>query len=128
MSRNDSCLRRYKLAHQLLATSRLSGTTIDELRRKVLTKAYLQTRISPDFLYPLIELLVETAEIVSTSAEPVQQITRDSKDDYLLSQSILSHVDFLISGDHDLLVIGEISGVLILSPADFIELLEHQTD
>jgi predicted nucleic acid-binding protein len=54
---------------------------------------------------------------------PVPAVVRDPKDDYLIAHSVLEQVDYLVSGDKDLLVLGSVLGVRIVSPADFALLL-----
>ncbi|WP_255590442.1 MULTISPECIES: putative toxin-antitoxin system toxin component, PIN family [unclassified Algoriphagus] len=45
---------------------------------------------------------------------------RDPKDNFLLSLSIDSNADFLVTGDSDLLVLGKIEKTKIVSWAEFI--------
>jgi putative PIN family toxin of toxin-antitoxin system len=104
----------------------VSETTVGELRTKALTKPYLAARIPPELLKSFIDLLVQAAEVVPASTERIRRITRDPKDDYLLTQSVLERVNALVTGDRDLLAIGEMAGVRIMSPAAFVALLGHQ--
>ena len=47
-------------------------------------------------------------------------VTRDRKDDYLLAYAVVGRADYLVTGDRDLLVLGEVEGVRIVSPAGFV--------
>jgi hypothetical protein len=49
---------------------------------------------------------------------------RDKKDNFLLNLAIDGKMDYLVTGDDDLLVLGKISKTKILSWADFISELE----
>jgi predicted nucleic acid-binding protein len=59
------------------------------------------------------------------AAEPVSPLplTRDPKDDYLLTYALAGQADYLVTGDADLLVLGQVGTVRIVSPADFAALL-----
>jgi len=47
---------------------------------------------------------------------------RDPKDRYLLTYAVNYAIDFLITGDKDLLVLGQVENVRILTPAQFLDL------
>ena len=52
-------------------------------------------------------------------------IVRDPKDDYLMAHAILGRVDFLVTGDRDLLALdGEVDPLRILTAAAFSRMLE----
>ena len=56
--------------------------------------------------------------------EPVplpRQISRDPDDDQVLATAVAATADCLITGDSDLLEIGDFEGILILRPAAFWE-------
>jgi predicted nucleic acid-binding protein len=59
------------------------------------------------------------------AAEPASPLplTRDPKDDYLLTYALAGQADYLVTGDADLLVLGQVGTVRIVSPADFAALL-----
>ena len=46
---------------------------------------------------------------------------RDPKDDYLLELAVQSKAIYLVSGDNDLLSIGQIEGCRIMTFAQFVE-------
>lgn len=105
----------------------LSETTLRELRNKVHHKPNLARRISPSQVSTFIGTLRDIAVVVPEATDEYEPITRDPKDDYLLAPAIRAHVDYVVSGDKDLQVLGEVEGVKILSPADFLALLDGQT-
>jgi uncharacterized protein len=59
-----------------------------------------------------------------TSEEAVA-MARDPKDDKFLALAIAGAADCVISGDKDLLTLGSIGTVPILSPADFLASLKR---
>lgn len=101
--------------------------TIDELQSIVASKPYLAARIPEALVHSLFELLTEAGEILPPSLEPYPRITRDPGDDFMVTQAVLESIDYLVTGDKDLLVLGEIAGVRIVSPAEFVAILEAET-
>ncbi len=74
----------------------------DEIRRKVREKPYLRERVRVRDLDELLGLIKDVAIVPSGGAKaPVR--SRDPKDQYLLDAAAGDGVDFLISGDSDLL-------------------------
>lgn len=102
-------------SHQLLA----------ELKRKVADKPYLSAKIPPSELDLLVGALVAQAEFVTADLAMPSQLSRDRNDDFLLIAAVIAGADYLVTGDKDLLVLGEFEGVRIVSPADFAELLDR---
>jgi putative PIN family toxin of toxin-antitoxin system len=106
--------------------SMVFGTpTVDEILRKVATKPYLGSRIPREEADEFLWLLHQLGEFIEDSPPVIPAISRDRNDDYLLAYSAIARVDFLVSGDHDLLELGEFEGVRIVSPAVFAALLDH---
>jgi uncharacterized protein len=106
----------------------LSETTIDELRAKVEGKPYLALRIPTEAVTRFVALLRAHATVISEKIDSVPTVVRDPKDDYLIAHSVIHHVDYLVSGDKDLLVLGSVLDVRIVSPADFVLLLRTLDD
>jgi putative PIN family toxin of toxin-antitoxin system len=103
----------------------LSSTTIQDLLQKIEEKPYLSARIPPEAVSRFVRLLESHSAIAPPlpASTPVPITTRDPKDDYLITHAVLEQVDYLVSGDKDLLVLGSVLGVRIVSPADFALLL-----
>jgi putative PIN family toxin of toxin-antitoxin system len=106
----------------------LSETTITELRAKVENKPYLSLRIPIAAVTRFVALLRAHATVVTEQTGTVPTVVRDPKDDYLIAHSVIHHVDYLVSGDKDLLVLGSVLDVRIVSPADFVLLLRTLDD
>ena len=98
--------------------------TIDELADKVSSKPYLSQRISRTRLDAFVNALARIAVVVAIP-DILPRVTRDRRDDYLLAPAVIERVDYVVSGDKDLLVLGEVAGVRIVSPADFVALLDQ---
>jgi putative PIN family toxin of toxin-antitoxin system len=104
----------------------VSGTSFAELADRIQTKPYLRDRISPEDAQSLVNALTTIAQVLPEITEVIPAHSRDRKDDYLLALSSRHHVDYLVTGDEDLLVLGEHAGVRIVSPADFVAILDDQ--
>jgi predicted nucleic acid-binding protein len=50
---------------------------------------------------------------------------RDRDDDKVLAAAIAGKADLIVTGDEDLLVLGQHHGIRILSPRQFVELLDR---
>ena len=53
------------------------------------------------------------------TASDIENVCRDPNDDQLLADAVLNHIDVLITGDKDLLVLKNHKGVHICSPGDY---------
>ena len=51
----------------------------------------------------------------------VKNVCRDSDDDKILECAILANVDFIISGDNDLLSLKEFNGIPVITASEYIE-------
>jgi uncharacterized protein len=99
-----------------------SPALLAELRR-VLSYPKLQTVVGDaDELIKLLAL----AEIVVTPKETVT-ISRDPDDDRLIEAALEADADVIVSGDQDLLTLGRIGHIQILTPREFLEYLPSGT-
>ena len=106
----------------------LSENQIIELVATVRAKSYLQFRISDDMLQDFVHHLRNTATIVPEITHELPSFTRDPADDYLITHGLLERIDYLVTGDKDLLVLERINDLLIVTPADFMFLMEHNEE
>ncbi len=102
----------------------ISESTIQELLIKIDRKPYLSTHIVAPAAVQFIALLRKNATILPELTGIIPSIVRDAKDDYLVAHSLIEKVDFLVSGDKDLLSLGGVDHVRIVSPTDFVLLLD----
>lgn len=101
-----------------------SERLIGEIRRNVSTKPYLAARNPPAELNLLINTLKDQAIFVPDDFEELPEPSRDRDDDFLIMIALLKHADYFVSDDPDLKVIGEFEGVRIVSPAEFVTVLD----
>jgi putative PIN family toxin of toxin-antitoxin system len=66
----------------------------------------------------------ESIKIVST--ETLRVVSADPKDDKFIECAVAGGADYIVSGDKHLLGLGKYEGIRILSPADFLRVLEPQ--
>ena len=74
---------------------------------------------------PLVAAYRERATLV----RPVplaRPVCRDRDDDAVLATALAGHPDIILTGDEDLLVLGEHQGIRILSPRHFVELMDRR--
>jgi len=102
----------------------LPEALLEEFVTKARQKPYLAERVHPEDVDELVQLLWEVAEIIPRITEPVPAVTRDPKDDYLIAYALVGAADYLITGDRDLLTLGEVDGVEIITAGEFLNLLE----
>jgi putative PIN family toxin of toxin-antitoxin system len=69
------------------------------------------------------ELALSAVQVELTGAV---KVCRDPDDDKLLETAALGHADCVITGDQDLLVLGEFQGIQIATPAGFLNMLPQQ--
>ena len=97
---------------------------LDELASRARGKRYLAERITPEEVRELADILSEVSEIIPRIEEKIPAVTRDPKDDYLLAYALVGQADYLVTGDDDLLVLGEVESVRIVTPRDFWEIVK----
>lgn len=96
--------------HQIV----LSAFILGEFQGKLTGKF----RVAAAAIVAAVELLRDAAEMV----DPVPMtppICRDSDDDWILATALAGHCVAVVTGDKDLLAIGEVAGIKILAPAEF---------
>ena len=64
------------------------------------------------------------AEVITPAPLPMP-VCRDADDDAILALALSAQVDFIVSGDTDLLTLGEYQGIRIVDPATAIALVEQ---
>ena len=102
----------------------LPEAVLDELAARVEEKPYLASRISPEELATLAEIVRSVAEIIPRIEEAIPAVTRDPKDDYLLAYAMVGRADYLVTGDRDLLALRQVDGVNVVTARRFLEFLE----
>lgn len=100
----------------------LSEPIVDEVLRALtypkIRKA-ARTKVAPDLWF---EDIVVLAEFVTTT-DAIAPISDDPDDDKYIAAAVEARASFVVSGDADLLKIGEHEGVRIVNPRAFLQLL-----
>ncbi|HFD40497.1 MAG TPA: putative toxin-antitoxin system toxin component, PIN family [Anaerolineae bacterium] len=70
----------------------------------------------------ILTALLSEAEVVAGNLQ-LPGVTRDPKDDPLLAAAVEGRADYLVSGDRDLLDLGSYQGIQMVTPREFVEIL-----
>jgi putative PIN family toxin of toxin-antitoxin system len=72
--------------------------------------------------------LAEVRELTEVIAPPplAEPVCRDPDDDAVLALGVAANVDFIVSGDGDLLTLKIFQGISILTPAEALRLVESE--
>lgn len=105
----------------------ISYNQLEEIRNVSQRKKF---KDKPLFTKRVTEL-IENIEFVADKTVPISEDdltlhARDPKDDFLLACALGGNADYLVTGDHDLLVLNEnlsLGKLKIISVKDFLELI-----
>lgn len=121
----DQLLRAWQKDLYILVVS----TEIIEEVRSVLHRDYIKQRyqVTDEKITQLVTALKVSAELVSPlPAQDLPIYCRDAKDNKLLGLALSADVDYLITGDNDLLVLNgrkELGRLKIITVRDFLSLI-----
>jgi putative PIN family toxin of toxin-antitoxin system len=103
----------------------ISEDILDEYER-VLGYERIQKNavITAEQIIALLSKIEEAGTLVIPS-ETLSVVDKDPDDNKFLECAIAGAADYIVSGDAHLLSLGEYQGVRILSPADFLDVLNH---
>ena len=108
------------LAEETRLTLIISDPIFNELstviRYKKLQRKIRSAGATPDTLLEIVQTLTELHPAASVTVPEL----RDPKDAIILGTAIASNADVIVTGDQDLLVLTEFSGIPILTPQDFL--------
>jgi len=99
-------------SHELLTSEFILG----EFKEKLSGKLRIETRL----VDAAIELQRSRMRVVEP-AMPATPVARDPDHDWILATAVAAEADGLVTGDSDLLDLGEYRGIPILSPGAFWE-------
>lgn len=102
----------------------LPEALLAEFSDRIRGKPYLAGRIAPAGVDDLAAILGAVSETVPVILTPIPAVTRDPKDDYLLAYAVVGEADVLVTGDEDLLVLGRVGAMQIVTPRVFLEWLD----
>ena len=81
--------------------------------------------VTPELIAGTVTLLRTRASVVDVPVEERRAVTSDPEDDYVLATGRLGMAGHLVTGDRGLLAIGRHEGMAIVSPREFLELLNQ---
>ena len=80
------------------------------------------TKMAPGERVEFIDKLIERSE-VTAGKQLLQEVGRDIKDDKFLACAVETKADYIITGDQDLLVLKAYEGIKIMTPREFLKIL-----
>lgn len=72
----------------------------------------------------LLTEMREKCVIINLPAEAVVPVTGDPEDDAVIATAVEGHAEYLVTGDRALLALGVHRGVRMVTPRDFVQLLQ----
>lgn len=102
----------------------VSEQLLDEIRT-VISRPKFDKLISKETRYYFFEMVYDVCHFTDITVQAESPI-RDIKDLYLLSIAESVPVDYIVSGDKDLIDLGTHSGITIMNYADFVSMLSLQ--
>ena len=96
-----------------------------EFATKAASKRYFRTRIPRAAIDDFVRQLTTLAELLPP-LDGIAAYTRDPKDDYLVAYGVVNEVDYLVTGDADLLVLDRVGTLEIVKPSQFLGVLRDR--
>jgi uncharacterized protein len=94
--------------------------TCKQLNDEIMDKLVNKFKISEQNFELVLSLLSLANDY---QLEKIGKYTRDVKDDFLIELAIVSNVDFIVSGDKDVLILAKIGGIDIITPNQFLKII-----
>lgn len=104
----------------------VSAHLISEVRR-AFRKPYLAGRVSPIDIEDSL-LLIRRRALMAVVTVTVTGVATHPEDDLVLAAAISAGADVLVTGDRQLLKLGQVEGVRIVSPREFLALLDDPSN
>jgi uncharacterized protein len=102
----------------------LSTAILDEVGRALrYPKVRKRIRLDDDDLDLRVAMLGILSTMVSVSSRTVTGVSRDPDDDAILAAALEGCADYIVTGDQDLLAIGDYQGIRIVTPRAFLQRL-----
>jgi putative PIN family toxin of toxin-antitoxin system len=103
----------------------ISDGIVQELERTV-AKPYFQRRVDSVAFRDLVAVLVRLAR--RADPVPLAGVASHPEGDLIIGTALASSADYLVTGDAALLALGSHGGVRIISPRDFLALLQQPAE
>jgi len=114
--------KKFNRIDELIENKKITLIFSDELIEEfvdVVSRPKFKKYFSKRDIEKILEYFDQFGELTKVTSD--LKICRDEKDNFLLSLSVVSDADYLISGDKDLLVLEKIGETKIMTFTDFIE-------
>ena len=99
----------------------ISDDLVSELRHALSEKTRMESQLIAD----ICEAVADESEIVTPMPLP-QRVCRDADDDMVLATAVAGSAEIVVTGDDDLLVLKKYGDIRIVSPRQFLELLDRR--
>ncbi len=113
------------LCHQIYERTLLTAEMVsskqllEELRRTLVNKMKVGGALADEIIAEL------SAEFELVEPKPFSKpVSRDTDDDVVLATALTAKAEVIVTGDADLLVLKKFQGIKIISPRQFVELLD----
>lgn len=100
----------------------LTSPPIIEELKEVLKRPHLREKMVAD-PQPLIDVVEADTEQIAGELV-LEGVCRDPKDDIFIACAIEGAADYIVTGDKDLLDMGQYQGIKIVRPGEFVTLLD----
>lgn len=104
----------------------ISDHILDEIR-STLTNPYFSRSVNPSDVQTTLTFLSRFATVVEITVT-VEGVATHPEDDLILATAVSGQVDYLVTADRQLLGLGEYDGVRIVSPREFLAILDAEAD
>ncbi len=108
-------------SYVLFVSDRIEGEILDVLSRSRIRAKFPQIT---DATVKDVKLTLGRARRISLDAKDIRAVSRDPKDDVFLACAKAAKADYLVSEDHELLVLKQHETTKIVSALDFLTVLE----
>lgn len=102
-----------------------SSRQINEEFERTLQDPYFAERFEQDDVQEILALLETPPRRIPLTAS-VHGVATHPEDDLILATAVSANADYLVTGDKQLQRLGSYQGVTILSPRDFLAMLERR--
>lgn len=103
----------------------MSPSVLVEVIASAVSKPKLQDRIRREDVALLLQDLLVVGEVVRELEFTPAEFSLDPKDDYLFAHALIEDVDYLVSGDRHVLALRQTFLVKIVTPAEFMSVLDE---
>lgn len=104
----------------------LSPILLEEVRRALLRPKLLAAyRYRPEAVELFCDNLIKIAHLVNELPE-IRRTGRDPDDEHVIAAAIAGGAEWIVTGDDDLLTLGQYESICIVTVRDFLETLRRQ--